>query len=238
MVVDVNELKRVKGYLDAINRADFKSITWVEDGQACVIPNAEKTIAQWDFVGMNNTDFVFTGCYKDGFMEEVMEEDFMTRLIEGAIPPTAIDEAIEKWHNGDYTDPLHKFLGMSEEEYNAWVQDPKALDQIVENRKRCLAKEADDRKAPAMSDLERIEAEWVRLGYSYHKVTSATGWVGIGRMGELDRPGVIYVSGYGHVSLTDYSQLGDFLEFDPSGARASASDRYTEWWNWLRQPGV
>jgi hypothetical protein len=167
-----------------------------------------------------------------------MEKNFMTRLIEGTIPPTAIDEAIEKWHKGDYLDPLHKFLGMSEEEYNAWVQDPKALDQIVENRKRCLAKEADDRKAPAMSDLERIEAEWVRLGYSYHKVTSVTGWVGIGRMGELDRPGVIYVAGHGHVALTDYSQLDSFLEFDPSGARASASDTYTEWWYWLGQPGA
>jgi hypothetical protein len=69
MVVDVNELKRVKEYLNTINRVDFKSITWVEYGQVCSIPDEAKTIARWDFVGLNNADFIFTGCYKNGFTE-------------------------------------------------------------------------------------------------------------------------------------------------------------------------
>jgi len=70
MVVDVSELKRVKEYLNTINRADFSSITWVEDGQVCIIPDSDKTIAEWSFVGLNNCDFIFTGCYKDGIIEE------------------------------------------------------------------------------------------------------------------------------------------------------------------------
>ena len=70
MVVDVNELKRVKEYLNAINRVDIKSITWVEDGQVCVIPDSEKTLTKWSFVGLNNCDFIFTGCYKVGIVEE------------------------------------------------------------------------------------------------------------------------------------------------------------------------
>ena len=67
-----------------------------------------------------------------------MEKNFLARLIEGSISATAIDDEIEKWHTGDYTDKLHTFLGMTWEEYALWAQDPKALDRIVENRKRCL----------------------------------------------------------------------------------------------------
>lgn len=85
-----------------------------------------------------------------------------------------------------------------------------------------------------MSDLERIESEWKIRGIVYHKVTSE-GWVGIRIMKKYEKPGFIHVFGRGDIELKDYGQLGDFIEFDPNGDKASASDTYTEWWNWLKQ---
>jgi NurA-like 5'-3' nuclease len=67
MIVDVNELKRVKQYLDSINHEDIKNITWMEDGKECVIPEKQETLKRWEFVGLNNTDFIFTECYSKGF---------------------------------------------------------------------------------------------------------------------------------------------------------------------------
>lgn len=66
MLVDVNELKRVKDYLDKINQADIQDITWVENGVECVIPQRDDTLTLWRYAGLNNTDFVFTDCYKHG----------------------------------------------------------------------------------------------------------------------------------------------------------------------------
>ena len=70
MIVDVNELKRVKAYMDEINHADFRNIIWVEDGKECIIPEKEKTLEEWAFAGLNHCEFVFTGCYKEGINEK------------------------------------------------------------------------------------------------------------------------------------------------------------------------
>jgi hypothetical protein len=38
-----------------------------------------------------------------------------------------VDDYIEAWHTGDSEEPLHDFLGLTREEYAAFVQDPKTL---------------------------------------------------------------------------------------------------------------
>lgn len=46
---------------------------------------------------------------------------------EGKAKAEEIDDYIEKWHNGDstngdLTEELHEFLGMTDEEFNIWVE--------------------------------------------------------------------------------------------------------------------
>ncbi len=33
-----------------------------------------------------------------------------------------IDDLINKWHKGDFSCPLHEFLGWTEEEYAKWAE--------------------------------------------------------------------------------------------------------------------
>lgn len=73
IVVSVNEVRRVKDYLIGINLADLGNITWIEDGKVCDIPDAKETIARWKYTGLNNTDFVSSGCYKHGIPENLDE---------------------------------------------------------------------------------------------------------------------------------------------------------------------
>ena len=45
-----------------------------------------------------------------------------------------IDDFIDKWHDGDFEEELHEFLGMSWKEYSLWLSNPYILPYIVKAR--------------------------------------------------------------------------------------------------------
>lgn len=61
------------------------------------------------------------------------ERTFMERACAGEFGDlhTAIDDAIDAWHTGPEGPPLHVALGMTWDEYAAWVKSPRLLDEIV-----------------------------------------------------------------------------------------------------------
>lgn len=64
-------------------------------------------------------------------MSEVRETRFIDLCVRGEALPAEIDDFVELWHEGDSTLPLHEFLGMTSEEYSAWVRKPDLLPYIV-----------------------------------------------------------------------------------------------------------
>jgi hypothetical protein len=49
----------------------------------------------------------------------------------GDASPDQIDDFIELWHEGGSGLSLHEFLGMSWDEYSAWVLNPGLLPRII-----------------------------------------------------------------------------------------------------------
>lgn len=58
MIVDLSELANAMAYLQKVNSVPLDSIEWMDRGEA-VEPDALK-VAQWKFVGLNNTSFAAT----------------------------------------------------------------------------------------------------------------------------------------------------------------------------------
>ncbi len=48
---------------NAINAADLGDIDFMEDGEKVDIP--KEKIKEWEFTGLNNTDFITSGFYKE-----------------------------------------------------------------------------------------------------------------------------------------------------------------------------
>ncbi len=67
MKVDIEHIKYLKSELYKINKVPFSSLEFYEKGKRIVVPN--QLIRDFDSVGLNNTDFITTGFYKDGFVE-------------------------------------------------------------------------------------------------------------------------------------------------------------------------
>lgn len=67
------------------------------------------------------------------------ERTFMERAVAGEFGDlhTAIDDAIDAWHEAGEREvgSLHVALGMTWDEYAAWVKSPRLLDEIVASRK-------------------------------------------------------------------------------------------------------
>jgi hypothetical protein len=59
-----------------------------------------------------------------------MARTFMDRYLAGEVPPEAIDDFVDAWHEGELTISLAEFLGLSDEEYWRWVKDANALPDI------------------------------------------------------------------------------------------------------------
>ena len=64
-------------------------------------------------------------------MSKVRETPFIDLCLRGKALPAEIDDFVELWHEGGSTLPLHEFLGMTSEEYLAWVQKPELLPHII-----------------------------------------------------------------------------------------------------------
>jgi len=65
------------------------------------------------------------------------EPSFMDLCVSEKIDPTDINKYIKKWHTADGTsDSIQEFLGMSENEYNLWLEQPGILPYLIEFHKR------------------------------------------------------------------------------------------------------
>lgn len=64
---------------------------------------------------------------------------FMDQYVEGHVMADEIDDFVDRWHDEapiimGHPVPMHDFLGMSRDEYEAWVHDPSVLPHIVRAR--------------------------------------------------------------------------------------------------------
>jgi hypothetical protein len=53
-----------------------------------------------------------------------------------------IDDLVDEWHGSETKMSLHEFLGMTEEEYNRWILDPKSLQYPIKEEKQMTELEA------------------------------------------------------------------------------------------------
>jgi hypothetical protein len=56
---------------------------------------------------------------------------FFEKYLTGEALANDIDDYIDAWHEGSENQPLHEFLGMSEQEYALWLPDPDLLPYIA-----------------------------------------------------------------------------------------------------------
>jgi len=95
---------------------------------------------------------------------------FVDLFLSGEAGPDDIEEFEEAWHTGDSTLSLAAFLGLSDDEYSLFVEQPTSLRYIIASKKtgRPLAdvlKHACDMKLAARDgspeEAARV-AEWLR----------------------------------------------------------------------------
>jgi hypothetical protein len=64
-------------------------------------------------------------------MSEIRKARFIDLCVRGKAVPAEIDDFVELWHQGKSGLQLHEFLGMTLEEYSAWVRNPDLLPRII-----------------------------------------------------------------------------------------------------------
>lgn len=69
---------------------------------------------------------------------------FVDEYLQGNELPEAIDDYIDQWHKGESDQSLYAFLGMTLEEYTAWVKNPEILTDILEKRQSAYSNNATD----------------------------------------------------------------------------------------------
>ena len=57
---------------------------------------------------------------------------FIEKCLTGQTQPDQIDDYVQQWHEADTTLPLHTYLGLSQQQYAAWVETPGTLLKILE----------------------------------------------------------------------------------------------------------
>lgn len=64
--------------------------------------------------------------------------NFVELCLHGTVQPSEIDRFVEEWHEGRVGQnlKLHEHLGLSWEEYSAWVTRPSTLPSLLESRQR------------------------------------------------------------------------------------------------------
>ncbi len=56
---------------------------------------------------------------------------FIERCLLGDSSPEDIDTYIDQWHEGNSDEPLGTFLGLTPDEYRAWVERPDVLASFI-----------------------------------------------------------------------------------------------------------
>ncbi|MES1241810.1 MAG: hypothetical protein ABUT39_09350 [Acidobacteriota bacterium] len=64
-------------------------------------------------------------------MSETRNVSFVDLCRRGEAVPEQIDDFVDLWHEGASELSLHDFLGMTWEEYSAWVANPGLLPRII-----------------------------------------------------------------------------------------------------------
>ena len=62
-------------------------------------------------------------------------KSFIQMCLDGDALDSEIDEFVRKWHASSSEETLQQFLGMTDEEYNAWVLDDSVLPLILKARR-------------------------------------------------------------------------------------------------------
>lgn len=64
-------------------------------------------------------------------MYNIKKQNFVTLCVRGEVLLEEIDDWVEKWHDSSQRKELHEYLGMSWDEYSAWVSMPEILPFII-----------------------------------------------------------------------------------------------------------
>lgn len=62
-------------------------------------------------------------------------DTFIEKCLRGDESPEDIDDYVDQWHEGAFDQPLHTFLGMTPQEYSAWLTRPDTLSTILNARR-------------------------------------------------------------------------------------------------------
>ncbi|MBI2767405.1 MAG: hypothetical protein HYX53_16040 [Chloroflexi bacterium] len=63
---------------------------------------------------------------------------FVEDWLAGVCGLDAIDDYIDRWHEGGTGVPLWQFLGMTRDEYGLWVEDADALPDILRAHRQAI----------------------------------------------------------------------------------------------------
>jgi hypothetical protein len=64
---------------------------------------------------------------------------FVDLYLDGQVDFDEIDDYVDYWHDNNEDDvDLHKFLGLTKEDYKLWVEDHYSLKHVLDERKRDL----------------------------------------------------------------------------------------------------
>lgn len=67
-------------------------------------------------------------------MSDLPSKTFIEKCLSGEAVPDEIDDYIDYWHEHETGNILYEFLGMTREEYSAWIFDPDGLSNILADR--------------------------------------------------------------------------------------------------------
>jgi len=67
-MVNVNRVRRVKEFLNSINKANLEDLMFVENEEMVKVP--AKHIEDFKFLGLNNVDFITRDWYRTGVSED------------------------------------------------------------------------------------------------------------------------------------------------------------------------
>jgi hypothetical protein len=61
--IDINEVKKARNFLRSVNKHELEDIEWVENGKPIKV--TAKANAEFQYLGLNNSDFIDGGYYKN-----------------------------------------------------------------------------------------------------------------------------------------------------------------------------
>jgi len=91
--VDVEHVLEIQKQRLAINKLNFDEIEWYKDGKKLEID--KQTLDDFEFTGLNNTDFIISNSYKQKNGMFTSEPEFVGKIPERkTIPVRQVDEKV------------------------------------------------------------------------------------------------------------------------------------------------